>query len=166
MSSSVAPLRSSSQAMMTLSAESTATAGQVCVALSEFRFALTSLVPRYPFTSRLYELAAGTLAKSYFTLSRSAVRRVTPRSKAAKVLSPTSAVNVEAPTTDRVVPSHVIAQRSLAVVSRTAPRAIASPDSAHGFRASRTAVCPFEPIEGHDPPPQTDPHVLGAVKVL
>src|SRR2546422_8359475 len=73
-----------------------------------------------------------------------------------------SAVNMVEPITVNVVPSHLIAPRSFAMSSSTAPTILASPDLGAGFVASLTHVCEFVPIGRL----VADPHVLGAVNVL
>src|SRR3989441_8720882 len=73
-----------------------------------------------------------------------------------------SAVNMVELITVNVVPSHLIAPRSFAMSSSTAPTIFASPDLGAGFVASLTHVCEFAPIGRF----VADPHVLGAVNVL
>src|SRR2546422_11640495 len=73
-----------------------------------------------------------------------------------------SAVNMVEPITVNVVPSHLIAPRSFAMSSSTAPTILASPDLGAGFVASLTHVCEFAPIGRF----VADPHGLGAVNAL
>ena len=72
---------------------------------------------------------------------------------------PVSAVNVDSPITENVVPSHRIAPRSLAVVSITAPAIFVAPVRGKGFVRRVTQECGFEPIAAFE----VEPQVFGAV---